>query len=91
MGLPLSERPHRIPLASILGLALLAAAPLQAGVNRWTSIGPDGGGVTALAFSANGGTAWAGTRKLGVLSSADNGRTWTAAGPGLSHRAERRG
>jgi photosystem II stability/assembly factor-like uncharacterized protein len=84
MGLPLSERPHRIPLASILGLALLAAAPLQAGVNRWTSIGPDGGSVTALAFSADGGTAWAGTKKLGVLRSADNGRTWTAAGLGQS-------
>jgi hypothetical protein len=27
----------------ILGFALLAAVPLQAGVNRWTSIGPDGG------------------------------------------------
>jgi photosystem II stability/assembly factor-like uncharacterized protein len=71
----------------ILGLALLAAAPLQAGVNRWTSIGPDGGSVTALAFSSNGRTAWAATKEGGVLRSADNGRTWTAASRGLSWEA----
>jgi len=84
MSLSLSERPRCIPFAAILGLALLAAAPLRAGVNRWTSIGPYGGGVTALAFSANGHTAWAGTKKLGVFRSSDNGRTWTAASRGLS-------
>src|SRR4051794_26515452 len=83
MGLP-TERPRRVVSALILGVAVLAAAPLQAGVNRWTSIGPDGGSVTALAFSADGRTAWAGTKKLGVLRSADNGRTWTAAGLGQS-------
>jgi photosystem II stability/assembly factor-like uncharacterized protein len=68
----------------MLGLALLAAVPLQAGVNRWTSIGPDGGGITALAFSANGRTAWAGTEKGGVFRSADNGRTWAETGHDLS-------
>ena len=77
-------RSRHVRLSRILGLALLAAAPLQAGVNHWTSIGPDGGGVTALAFSANGRTAWAATNTVGVFRSADNGRTWTAASSGLS-------
>jgi hypothetical protein len=36
------ERPRHVLLSSILGLALLAAAPLQAGSNLWTPIGPDG-------------------------------------------------
>ena len=71
-------------LASILVLALFAAAPLQAGVNRWTSIGPYGGVVTALAFSANGRTVLAGTKQLGVFRSTNSGRTWTAANNGLS-------
>src|SRR5215208_3632581 len=77
-------RSHPVRPSLILSLALLAAAPLQAGVNRWTSIGPYGGGVTALAFSANGHTAWAGTRESGVFRSANNGRTWAAASSGLS-------
>ena len=57
MNLQIPERPRRVLFSSILGLALLAAAPLQAGINLWTSIGPNGGSVTALAFSANGRTA----------------------------------
>jgi photosystem II stability/assembly factor-like uncharacterized protein len=76
--------PHHVLSTLILGFAFLAAAPLQAGINRWTSIGPDGGGVTAVAFSANGRTAWAATEKLGVFRSPDNGRTWTVASQGLS-------
>jgi photosystem II stability/assembly factor-like uncharacterized protein len=83
MSLPNSERPRRV-VALILGVAVLAATPLQAGVNRWTSIGPYGGSVTALAFSANGRTALAGTRTLGVFRSVNNGRTWTPASSGLS-------
>jgi photosystem II stability/assembly factor-like uncharacterized protein len=77
-------RSHTVLPSLLLGFALLAAAPLQAGVNRWTSIGPYGGHITALAYSANGRTAWAATKKLGVFRSADNGRTWTAANSGLS-------
>jgi photosystem II stability/assembly factor-like uncharacterized protein len=77
-------RSQCVPLSLILGLALLAGLPLQAGINRWTPIGPNGGSVTALAFSANGRTAWAGTEQLGVFRSADNGRTWTLASNGLS-------
>jgi photosystem II stability/assembly factor-like uncharacterized protein len=84
MSLRLPERQRRVLVSSILGLALLAAAPLRAGVNRWTSIGPNGGGVTALAFSANGRTVLAGTKTLGIFRSADNGRTWTPASSGLS-------
>ena len=42
------------------------------------------GGITALAYSANGRTAWAGTKELGVFRSTNNGRTWAAANSGLS-------
>jgi hypothetical protein len=84
MSLWLPERPRRVLVSSILGLALLTAAPVHAGVNRWTPIGPNGGGVTALAFSANGRTVLAGTETLGVFRSADNGRTWMPASDGLS-------
>jgi len=84
MSLRLPERPRRVLFSSILGLALLTAAPLQAGVNRWTAIGPYGGEVTALAFSANGHTVLAGTETLGVFRSTNSGRTWTPANSGLS-------
>src|SRR5919112_2040472 len=76
-------RSHPVLPSLLLGFALLAATPLQAGVNRWTSIGPDGGGVTALAFSANGRTAWAATNGLGVFRSDDAGLHWTATNTGL--------
>jgi photosystem II stability/assembly factor-like uncharacterized protein len=77
-------RSHPVLPSLVLGLALLAVVPLHAGVNRWTSIGPYGGAVTALAFSANGHTVLAGTRTLGVFRSTNSGRTWTAANLGLS-------
>jgi photosystem II stability/assembly factor-like uncharacterized protein len=67
-------------LAAVLPSFALLAGPLQAGVDRWTSIGPDGGDVTALAFSANGRTAWAGTRVNGVFRSVDGGKSWATVG-----------
>src|ERR1043166_1197984 len=56
---------------------LLLAAPLRAGENVWTPIGPEGGMVTALAFAANGRTVYAGTPYTGVFKSADVGRSWS--------------
>jgi hypothetical protein len=37
-------------LAALMSLALLATIPARAGVNGWTSIGPDGGYIQALAI-----------------------------------------
>jgi photosystem II stability/assembly factor-like uncharacterized protein len=56
---------------------LLLSAPLQAGENVWTPIGPEGGSVTALAFTANGRTVYAGTQDTGVFKSVDAGRSWS--------------
>ena len=56
---------------------LLLSAPLRAGENVWTPIGPEGGTVTALAFAANGRTVYAGTPATGVFKSANTGRSWS--------------
>lgn len=42
----------------------------------WEPIGPDGGGVTALAEAPNGRTLYAGSARAGVFKSADGGRSW---------------
>jgi photosystem II stability/assembly factor-like uncharacterized protein len=55
---------------------LLVSAPLEAGENVWTPIGPEGGTVTDLAFAANGRTVYAGTEFTGVFKSVNTGRTW---------------
>lgn len=66
----------------MLALFLLCA-PLRAGENVWTPIGPEGGTVKSLAFAANGRTAYAGTATGQVFRSADAGRTWTMTAPNL--------
>jgi photosystem II stability/assembly factor-like uncharacterized protein len=73
---------------TIFCLLLAAAAPLSAGVNRWTRIGPEGGTVTALAAApSRPGLIYAGTRG-GVFRSPDAGRTWIFAGPGPFGRGD---
>jgi photosystem II stability/assembly factor-like uncharacterized protein len=71
-------------LARLLALTLLLlSAPLDAGEDVWTPIGPEGGTVTALAFSVNGRTSYAGLPDGGVYKSINNGRSWTRTGHGL--------
>jgi photosystem II stability/assembly factor-like uncharacterized protein len=64
-------------------------SPVSAGINRWTSLGPDGGPITALAidpqdprtlYAATGSGALAGN---GVFKSVDGGVSWMPASSGL--------
>ncbi|HVR98937.1 MAG TPA: hypothetical protein VMW27_20120 [Thermoanaerobaculia bacterium] len=75
----------RILLLSLLLLALLpdAVDAVDAGVGRWTPIGPDGGGISALAAAPNGRTLYAGTPAGGVFKSINGGRSWQPASSGL--------
>ncbi|HVR98936.1 MAG TPA: hypothetical protein VMW27_20115 [Thermoanaerobaculia bacterium] len=75
-------RPTRLPIPFLL-LILLCASALEAGVGRWTPIGPDGGSVTALAVAPNGRTLYAGTPNGGVFKSINTGRSWTVSSRGL--------
>jgi photosystem II stability/assembly factor-like uncharacterized protein len=70
--------------ALISCLAFTVAAPASAGENFWTSVGPDGGKVTALAVHpTTPRVVYAGTSGGGVFKSTDGGRTWQAANTGL--------
>src|SRR5437588_179201 len=73
--------------ACALALTLAAAAaarPARAGVNAWTSLGPDGGPAAALAASAaQPGLLYAGSTGSGVYRSEDGGATWVAGSGGF--------
>src|SRR5712675_888690 len=61
-------------------LAILAAATVSAGVNKWTNVGPEGGGARFLAIDPqNPSTVYAGTA-AGVFKSKDGGANWSNAG-----------
>ena len=69
----------------LFGLAALdfgVAANLAAQANTWTSIGPDGGVVLALAVDpSHHEIAYAGTWGNGVFKTTDSGASWRATGP----------
>ncbi len=57
------------------------------GLGCWTSLGPYGGFVTALAQAPSDPTVvYAGVRDTGIFRSADGGRTWARAGVGVPSR-----
>jgi len=63
----------------------LTAATVSAGVNVWTTHGPTGGNVHALAIDpANPATLYAGSYGNGVFKSTDSGGTWVRASTGLT-------
>ncbi len=73
-------------LASSLALLaiLLLAGRLEGAVDRWSPIGPDGGGVNALAAAPGvAGLLYAGTDTAGVWKSRDGGESWHPARVGL--------
>jgi photosystem II stability/assembly factor-like uncharacterized protein len=69
-------------VAAILVLTL--PAPAFAAVGSWSSLGPDGGPVAAVAVDpSNPLVVYAGSAQGGVFKSADGGTTWNAASRGL--------
>lgn len=77
-------RPSAPALTVALLTLLLTTLPLEAGVDRWTAVGPAGGHVTALAPDPSAsGVLYAGTRWGGLFKSVDDGRRWTELAGGL--------
>ena len=75
----------RIFLLGLLVLLTMSqAGTVSAGNNVWTSHGPDGGMINALAIDpATPSTLYAGTWGGGVFKSADGGASWSAVNTGL--------
>lgn len=75
----------RISVFPIFALALICGTQgAMAGVGSWTSLGPDGAQVTALAVDPrNPSLVYAGTFIGGVFRSRDGGSSWTGASAGL--------
>jgi hypothetical protein len=67
------------------GLAyLLSFGVASAGVNRWTTNGPEGGSLTALLVDPrNPSTLYVGTKHSGIFKSRDGGANWISASEGL--------
>jgi photosystem II stability/assembly factor-like uncharacterized protein len=80
--------PSPFPRPLLIGLlALASVAPLAAVTGSWTSLGPEGGPVYALASPAgNPQVVYAGVF-AGAYKSVDGGATWNWAGRGLDLRS----
>jgi hypothetical protein len=64
---------HLLPLVTLVGVAITASA-VSAGVDRWTTNGPEGGGTHALAIDpANPAMPYAGTHGGGISKSSNGG------------------
>src|SRR5919198_996515 len=76
-------------LSALVSLAAVRGA--QAGVNVWTTNGPEGGevwGILALAVDPqNPAIVYAGTSSAGVFKSTDGGGTWSAVNTGLINKS----
>ncbi|HSS47792.1 MAG TPA: hypothetical protein VLX28_02490, partial [Thermoanaerobaculia bacterium] len=76
--------PSPCPRPLLIGLLLVSTAPLAAVTGSWTSLGPEGGAVWALASPAsNPQVVYAGVFG-GAYKSVDGGATWSWAGRGLN-------
>lgn len=70
-----------LSLAPVFGILLLAAAvPSRAGVNRWTSIGPDSGAIHAVAAAPSLPATVYSLVGYRVYRSTDRASTWSLAG-----------
>jgi hypothetical protein len=85
-----SHRPKRgVHIAALIALVALLSALLpaysSAGVNRWTTNGPQGLPVSAIVISPSApATLYAGARGGGVFKSTNGGQSWTAVNDGLT-------
>lgn len=66
----------------VLGAVLCVVPPARAGVNWWTPIGPEGGGIFDLEVDPQTRTVYAGTAG-GVFASTDDGASWARRNRGL--------
>lgn len=65
-------------------VSLFGTGVASAGVNRWTSNGPEGGSILAFVIDpATPTTLYIGTLGSGVLKSLDGGASWSAMNSGL--------
>ncbi|HEX7605635.1 MAG TPA: hypothetical protein VF348_02920, partial [Usitatibacter sp.] len=70
----------------LLAIGTLFSPVAHAGAGVWTSGGPDGGNIFALAINpSTPSTLYAGTDGGGVFKSTDSGGTWAAANTGLTN------
>jgi photosystem II stability/assembly factor-like uncharacterized protein len=77
---------HRLAGACVKPSA--SQLPVSAGFNAWTSIGPEGGWIYALAVDPTTPTTlYAGTYGGGVFKSTDGGATWSAVNTGLTNKS----
>jgi len=77
---------EKVLLIGLLALFMSFSQPLtvSAGINVWTSLGPEGGSISALAIDpATPTTLYAGTFLAGVFKSTNGGESWSAANTGL--------
>ena len=80
----LSRPPGPSTLLTCAVLVFSGARLAEAGTNVWTSHGPEGGYVSALAINPNTpSTLYVGTGGGGVFKSTDSGDSWKPAGTGL--------
>jgi len=82
---------RKTPLRKVLFISLVIllstsqTGTVSAGINVWTSIGPDGRTIYALAIDpATPTTLYAGTDGYGVFKSTNGGAQWSAANTGLT-------
>ena len=77
---------RKVLLISLLTFLITSqAVPVSAVTNVWTSLGPEGGNITALVINPNTpSTLYVGTYSSGVYKSMNSGGTWSAANTGLT-------
>ncbi len=76
----------KVLLIGLLVLLMMGQAiPVSAGINVWTSLGPEGGHILALTIDPQDpATIYAGTEEQGVFKSTDGGAHWSAVNTGLT-------
>ncbi len=73
-------------ITSLMLLGLVSISQIWAGINQWTSHGPEGGFIIALAIDPNNSqTLYTGTDGGGVFKTTNGGTSWVAVNSGLTN------